>query len=280
MKFGLRLVSVCLASLSLARAGAIDDAFHRLYNFDFAGSHRILDPYIRDHPADPLGHSTRAATYLFSELDRLQILAGEFFIDDKKISGDDVLEPDPVVREKFFASIRMAQMAADARLAESPNDSIALFSFCLTEGMRTDYTAFIEKKQLRSLASARRAHNYAVDLIRRDPAFVDARLTTGLTEYLVGSLPFFIRWFVRFDEVKGSKQQAAANLELVAREGRYLGPFARILLSILYLREKKPELSIRLLEGLVRDFPENSLLRRELAKLQMKYPGPQLRPAR
>ncbi|MBK5293912.1 MAG: hypothetical protein JJE04_19840 [Acidobacteriia bacterium] len=66
----------------------------------------------------------------------------------------------------------------------------------------------------------------------------------------------------------------------MAREGRYLGPFARILLSILYLREKKPQSTIRLLDALVRDFPENPLLRRELAKLRLKYPGPQLKPGR
>ncbi|MBK5293911.1 MAG: hypothetical protein JJE04_19835 [Acidobacteriia bacterium] len=205
MKFSLRLIAALLAGLSLASGGVIEDAFQRLYNFDFAGSHRTLDPYIRDNPSDPLGHSTRAAIYLFSELDRLQVLAGEFLTDDKRISGDDVLEPNPVVRDKFFAAIAQAQKTAEASLLESPNDSNALFSFCLTEGMKTDYTAFIEKKQLRSLGSARKAHNYAVELIRRDPTFVDAHLTTGLTEYLVGSLPFFIRWFVRFEEVKGSK---------------------------------------------------------------------------
>ena len=261
------------------RADAIDDAYNRLYNFDFAGSHRILDEHIRLNPKDPLGHTTRAATYLFFELDRLKILAGEFFSDDKKISGDDKLEPDPQIREKFFGALDEAQRLAEARLTGDPGDSVALFSFCMTEGMRTDYMAFVEKKQFRSLGSAKKSHRYAVELLRRHPTFVDAHLTTGLTEYLVGSLPFFIRWFVRFDQVQGSKQQAIAHLEKVSREGRYLGPFARILLSLLYLREKKPEMTIRLLEDLTKEFPENSLLRYELTKIKAKYPGPKLRGA-
>jgi len=271
-----RVFVVCALVGSALRAGAIDDAYNRLYNFDFAGSHRILDEHIRGNPQDPLGYTTRAANYLFFELDRLKILAGEFFADDKKISGDDKLDPDQEIRAKFFAAIDEAQRVAEARIANNPGDANALFSFCLTEGMRTDYMAFIEKKQFRSLGPARKSHKCALELLRRDPAFVDAYLTKGLTEYLVGSLPFFIRWFVRFDQVEGNKQQAIAHLEKVSREGRYLGPFARILLSLLYLREKKPEMTIHLLEDLTREFPENPLLRYELGKIKAKYPGPKI----
>ena len=107
-------------------------------------------------------------------------------------------------------------------------------------------------------------------MLKQDPTFVDANLTTGITEYLVGSLPFFIKWFVKFDQTQGSKQQAVANLEKVAQQGRYLGPFARILLSIIHLREKRLPQSIRLLEGLVAEFPGNHLLRDELNKLRSK----------
>jgi hypothetical protein len=235
----------------------------------------VLDNYIAAAPKDPLGHSTRAAAYLFFELDRLKILQGEFLTDDKKISGDDKLMPDSAIRARFFAAVEEAQRVADARLQESPGDPNSLFSFCITEGLKTDYTAFVEKRQLRSLASARKAHNYAVELLQRDPTFVDAKLTTGITEYLVGSLPFFIRWFVKFDQTQGSKEQAVQNLEIVARQGRYLGPFARILLSIIHLREKRAPQSLGLLEGLVAEYPGNRLLRSEMEKLQaqQKRPG-------
>jgi hypothetical protein len=136
--------------------------------------------------------------------------------------------------------------------------------------MRTDYMALIEKKQLRSLSYAKRAHNYALQVIKADPNFTDAYLTTGLTEYLVGSLPFFVRWFVKFDQVDGSKDQAVARLNRVAESGRYLGPFARILLAIIHLREKRPALARDLMAGLARDFPGNYLFRDEAKKLSLK----------
>jgi hypothetical protein len=265
---------LCVLSLACAvHADPIEDAFQRLYNFDFAGTHRILDAHLKENPSDPLAYSTRAAAYLFFELDRLMILKNEFFLDDDQISGDDKLNPDAVIRERFFAAVDKAQELSMQRLEKNPGDLIGLFSFCMTEGMRTDYTAFVEKKQLRSLGAARRSHKYAVELIARYPEFVDSHLTTGLTEYLVGSLPFFIRWFVRFEHVRGSKEQAVINLNKVARDGRYLGPFARILLAVVHLREKRPHLAIELLEQLTQDFPENRLLREELIKLKQKH-GP------
>ena len=264
----LAAIPLLLAGAAALRAATVGDAYARLYNFDFPGAHKILDGYIAASPHDPLGHSTRAAAYLFFELDRLKILQGEFLTDDKKISGDDKLSPDPAIRSRFFASVEEAQRLAEARLRERPGDANSLFAFCITEGLKTDYTAFVEKRQLRSLASARKAHNYAVELLKSDPTFVDANLTTGITEYLVGSLPFFIRWFVKFDHTQGSKEQAVLNLERVAQQGRYLGPFARILLSIIHLREKRAPQSLRLLEGLVAEFPANPLLRMEMEKLR------------
>jgi hypothetical protein len=251
-------------------ADPIGNAYHHLYNLDFAGAHKILDDYEAKNPNDPIGPAVRAAAYLFYELDRLRILEGEFFSNDKRISGNDKLSPDPRLRDRFFASVTKAQQMADASIKKSPNDIAALFAYCLTEGMRTDYMALIEKKQLRSLSYAKRAHNYALQVIKADPNFTDAYLTTGLTEYLVGSLPFFVRWFVKFDQVDGSKDQAVARLNRVAESGRYLGPFARILLAIIHLREKRPALARDLMAGLARDFPGNYLFRDEAKKLSLK----------
>jgi len=267
---------LCLLAVMLCvplRANPLQDAFAHLYNFDFDQAHRSIDAHIAAQPDDPMGPSVRAAAYLFYELDRLKILQAEFFADNKKISGDDKLTPDPAVRERFFASVATAQRLAEARLQKEQGNTTALFAFSLTEGMRTDYMALVEKKQLRSLSALRQAQKYSTELLKRDPSFADAYLTHGISEYLLGSLPFFIRWFVRIDGTSGDKQAAVAHLERVAADGRYLGPFAKILLSIINLREKRPYVSKRLLEDLTRQYPRNPLLRLELEKLRKRYPG-------
>jgi hypothetical protein len=270
----MRCVPVFLALLlvpSAARADAIQESLRHLYNFDFATANRILDTHIATSPGDPLGYAIRSSSLLFYEMNRLRILQSEFFSDDRKIGGEEKLTPDPALRQRLFDSIETAQRLSTMRLQRDAGDTGALFSFSITEGVRTDYMAFIEKKQLRSLTYAKKAHNYALELLRRDPNFVDGYLTKGINEYLVGSLPFFVRWFVKFDETKGSKDEAVVNLQKVASKGRYFGPFARILLSIVHLREKRPQQALTTLRDLQREFPGNPLFREELAKLEKKH---------
>ena len=52
----------------------VKSALNRMYNVDFTGANRVLDDYIQQQPADPLGHTFRAASDLFFELDRLKEL--------------------------------------------------------------------------------------------------------------------------------------------------------------------------------------------------------------
>ena len=86
----------------------------------------------------------------------------------------------------------------------------------------------------------------------------------------MGSVPFFVKWFVKLEQVKGSKELAMKNLGIVAKGGRYFGPFARILMAVVALREKRTADARLWLEGLVREFPQNELLRRELDKISAK----------
>ena len=273
LRCGLALVLVALSMSSPAAAeDEMDRAFARLYNFDFDGAHAVLNRHLAAHAADPLGYGVRAAVYLFWELNRLGILEGQFFIDDKQITEKKKLKLDPEVRRQFFQAIEDAQSRSQKVLATAPDDENALYALCMTHGMIVDYAALIEKRQIASLSLAKRSNGCAQKLLKLHPDAHDARITTGFTEYLVGSLPFFARWIVHFEEIKGSKEVGIQNLELVARSGHYLKPFAKILLAIVYLREKKPQEAERQLAELARDFPENPLIRKELARLSTRSP--------
>jgi hypothetical protein len=267
----LALAGFALAETRAAAAeesqAAVKQALGRMYNFDFDGADRILDAHIRAQPEEPLGYTFRAASLLFRELDRLKILEGEFFSDDKRLIAKERLEADPKVGRQFYEFVEMGRRRARHRLATNPSDPSSLFAMCIGAGLVTDYVGLVERKQLGSLTHAKESQSYAVRLLKVDPTFTDAYMTTGLTEYLLGSVPFFVKWFVKFEGAEGDKNKAVRNLETVTRTGRYLGPFAKILLSIIHLREKRAGECERLLSELARDFPENQLIRKELAKV-------------
>jgi hypothetical protein len=130
--------------------------------------------------------------------------------------------------------------------------------------------AFVEKRQISSLSVAKKSNAYAQRLLKLDPKFYDAYLTAGVSEYMIGSLPFFVRWFVHFDNVEGDKKKGLERLELVAREGHFFRPFSKILLAVAALREKRPRDAQKLLTELAHDYPGNPLFRKELTKVSSK----------
>ena len=197
------IVSACAFG---AAPDSIDSALAHMYNQDYATAHEILNRVIAAHPQDPLPYAFRASAHLFYELDRLGVLESEFLLDDKKIIEKKAkIVPDPKNRDLFIRAVQDAEARAGGALKVNPNDPNAIFAMCIAEGVTTDYMAFVEKKQISSMSVAKRSNGYAQHLMQLDPKFYDAYLTAGITEYMLGSLPFFLRWFIHFDNVDGSK---------------------------------------------------------------------------
>jgi hypothetical protein len=80
-------------------------------------------------------------------------------------------------------------------------------------------------------------------------------------------LPGFKKFFLGFAGIHGDKKEGIRQLEIAADRGHYLRPFAKILLAMAALREKKREVARIQLKELVAEFPENPLFARELTKL-------------
>ena len=268
---GTALPALSAAPHAVSAPPTLDAAFNRLYNHDFEGSQRTLTQYMAANPDDPLGYAVRGAAYLYSELSRLQVLSKDHLTNNERIADTRSGKPDPQTRKAFMAATQEAQTRAAALLAQHPNDRNALLAMCIAAGVQRDYTALVEKRLRASLEHARESQSYAVRLLKVDPEAYDAYFTTGFSEYLLGSVPFFVRWFVKFEAVQGNKATGLRNLELVAQRGRYMKPFARMMLAMLYLRERKPVESERLLAELAHEFPENTIIRRELAKLLAQH---------
>jgi hypothetical protein len=249
---------------------AIDQAFARFYNYDFAGAQAILDEHIQAHPADPLAYSVRAAGLLFAEFDRQKILEMEFFADDEKVTNKRRVVSDPNVRARIVEATATARKLAKDRLSTHPRDRDALMALCMATGIETDYSILIEKKYFRSFSLSKESQGYARTLLSLNPPVYDAYLTLGSVEYTVGSMNWFFKLFVHFDQIEGSKQKGIDNLEKVAKGGRYYRPFARILLAVIYLREKQPQKSLHYLQELTTEFPQNPLAQAQVAKITEK----------
>lgn len=251
----------------MSHAPEIDAGFRLLYELKPAEARAQFAAWQKSHPEDPLGNASEAASYLFEECYRQGVLTSEFFLDDKRFLGKIALKPDPALRTAFFAAVQRAQDLARLRLQANRNDANALFAMTLRVGLQADYASLIEKHQLESLRMIREADKFAKKLLAVAPDAADAYLTLGAANYIIGSLPAPKRFFLRFAGIRGNKRGGIQQLEIAAAHGRYLRPFAKILLALVALREKQPELARTQLAELVAEFPQNPLFASELAKL-------------
>ena len=247
----------------------LDAGFHLLYELKPEEARSQFEAWQKSHPEDPLGSASEAAAYLFEECYRQGVLTSDFFLDNKRFLGKIPLKPDPELRAAFFAADKQAQDLAQLRLKTNPDDPNALFAMTLSVGMQADYASLIDKHQLDSLKMIGEADRYAKKLLVIAPDAADAYLGLGTANYIIGSLPGIKKFFLGFAGIHGDKKAGIQQLEIAADHGHYLRPFAKILLALAALREKKPEVARAQLSELVAEFPENPLFASELAKIKV-----------
>jgi len=245
----------------------LDDGFTLLYNLDFDQAHQVFMSWQHEYPGNPMGPTCDAAGLLFSEFHRLGVLEGQFYVNDQAFAARKKLDPDPALRDRFNAALEQAETKAKTRLATDPKDRDALFAMTLSSGLRADYAALIEKRNLASLHYTKVANAWADQLLVVDPKNYDAHIAAGFSKYIIGSMSAPVRWLVRLGGVSGDRQAGIAEMQVTAKHGRYLAPFARMLLAIAYVREKNKPRARELLASLRDEFPRNPLFAREIERL-------------
>jgi hypothetical protein len=246
----------------------LDQGFRQMYNLDFQGAHRTFGVYQSIAPDDPMGFVADAAAYLFSEFNRLHILESDLFVNDTEFDNRSKEQPDPAIKTSFEASLSHSDELVNKVLAKSPSDANALFAKVLANGLRGDYAAMIEKRNLASLSYMKVSRTTAQQLLTIDPNCYDAYLAIGVENYLLGSTPAPVRWILRVTGGETDKQIGIDRLRLTAEKGYYLAPFARLLLAVAALRDKDKSTARTLLAGLAQEFPRNQLYSKELARIQ------------
>lgn len=244
----------------------LDSGFRFLYEQKFPQARTTFLDWEKDHPDDPFGHVAVAASYLFEELDAQRVLTSEFFLNDKKFLRGIEGKPDAARMKGFYGALQRARDTARARLRENPGDPEALFALTLVSGMQADALSILERKQLDSLHHIREAEATAKKLLAQRPDANDAWLALGAANYIIGCVSGAKRVFLWFGGVHGDRRLGMEQLGKTATHGRYLQPFAKIMLALAARREKQDDLARKLLRELSDEFPESPLYAAEYAR--------------
>jgi hypothetical protein len=276
-RFALLTICLLIVMLLVSQSGftaapendtaALEDGFRHMYNLDFAGAHKTFEAWQEEHPEDPLGAAANAAVYLFGEFERMHILELDLFTNNKKFEQQKGISPDPALKKVFDQELQKADDLAKKVLSETPEHPDALFARVLTDGLRGDYAALIDKKTGPGLSYLKSSRSTAEKLLKIDPEYHDAYLALGIENYVLGVKSAPTRWMLRLSGAQTNKEKGIASLRITAEKGRYLAPYARLLLAIAALRDQDKKTAKKILADLSKEFPQNHLYQIELNHL-------------
>jgi hypothetical protein len=261
------LLLLCVSS-ALADDSLLDRGYREMYNLQFDEAHKTFAQFEKANPADALGPVSDAAAYLFSEFDRLHILQSQFFVSNTGFLDFHRSPADPITKQQFDADLDRTKELSEAALRKSPDDVDARFANSLRFGLRANYMALIEKKNLRALDEIKTGRVEAQKVLASHPQYYDAYIAGGIENYLLSLKPAPVRWLLGINGAQTDKQTGIRHLRLVAEKGHYLLPFARLLLAIAALRDGDRAQACSLLTWLSEHFPRNTLYQQELAKFK------------
>ena len=248
-------------------ATQLDDGYRDMYNMDFGGAHKAFAEWERTHPEDPFGPASDAAAYLFTEFERLHILRSEFLAQNSSFMSSHKLRPDAATKAAFEKALDRSRNLSQAMAKRGETSDRAMFASVVCTALHADYLALIEKENWQALNEIKQSTNQAEALVAKHPDLKDAYLSMGVENYLLSQKVGPVRMFLRLTGAQTDKEMGLRKLRIVAEQGHYFKPYAKILLAIAALRDKNKTLAGRLMAELTREFPRNDLFKEEVKKL-------------
>jgi hypothetical protein len=240
--------------------------FDLLYEQKFADAREAFANWQTRNPEDPFGEIAVAASYLFEELYLHGALTSDYFLNDKKFLHGIDGKPNLERMTRFREALTQARQLARGRQKTDPKDAEALLALSLAAGMESDKESILQKRHMDGLKRMKEANEYAKQLLAENPDATDAYIAPGIANYVIGSLGAGSRFMLWFGGVHGDKRLGMEQVAKTAENGRYLKPFAKIILALAARREKQNALAQKLLHQLNEQYPDNALFASEYAK--------------
>ena len=250
------------AFVEVARRG-----FNQMFNLDYEEAietFRSLREGYPQHPAPPL--YLGILTWLKELLDRQDLDLDRFIAPGYFTKATDH-EMASVRREAFFGHLSESQKLCRNILAGQPTHADARYFLGTSLGVLGSFAFTIDRKKVRALRYGKKAYGYHRDLVKENPDFYDCYLSVGLYEYIVGNLPWYIKWLAAIAGYSGSAKRGFEYLELGAAKAQYVADDARVLLMVLHVREKRHDKALSIARTLHQKYPRSFLLHLNQAQL-------------
>lgn len=270
---------VFFLSLTGARAGAgvpvqpasgpdpLRVALDHFYNLEYDSARQEFAGWLNQHPDDLRALNYLAATIVQRELLRRELLGAQVYGKGGKAYEGDKQALSPDLQRELFEVLDKAKRLADERLSKNPRDVQALYWAGVSHVTRALIKLTLIRARLDALGEAKKARKLHADVLTIDPEFVDAYLVIGMYEYIVGSLPWYLKVLASLVGHSGNRERGLADVKRVSEQGNLAREDAKSYLAILYYREKRYPEALEVLRWLAQSYPRNYIVLQEIARV-------------
>jgi tetratricopeptide (TPR) repeat protein len=242
-----------------------DQSTDALYNLDFNTAQQGYETLTREYPENPDYWNALAASVWLRIMYDQQKLNVESFSGPRLGTQDSRDAVNPADERRLRETVAIAIAKADAMLKKNSRDVRALYAKGIAHGTLASFEASAKRSYFSAGSKAKVARDLHRQVLEIDPAFDDARMAVGAFNYVVGVIPGVVRFLLLPLGIRGEgKEVGIRQLETAAAKGKSASTDARMLLIVVYNREKQYEQALSTANQLHNRYPRNFVF--ELAK--------------
>ena len=242
-----------------------------IYNLEHGRAAEIYQAMIDESPDDPAGYTYLAKTYWLQELVSKQELsidrfaASDFFAETVKYKP----QVDPLVGQRFRQANDLAIAKGRERLKSQPDDRATLFLLGLAYQNLASFEASLKRSWWASFRAGSKTFRYHSELLRRDPSFYEAYLSTGVFHYVVGRLGWNVKWLAFMLGYRGGQEEGKRELRTCTEKAPLVADDARVILALIHTREKNLQAAFDEMSVLLKRYPKNYLVHLDMGGIAM-----------
>lgn len=260
------LLAVVAGAFSVS-GQAPSKGFEHFYNLEYDACVAEFERVIREKPTEPQGYNHLAQGLLYREMFKAGALESEMVTGANPFLRRGRLEPPADVEKQFLDAIGKAMSLAQSAITNNPRDVGATYALAVAHGLRGNWNFLVRKAYMDSLRDLTASRKLATKAVEMDPKLIDARIILGLHDYVLGSLPGYIKMLGFLAGFRGDREAGVRTIKEVAAKGTMNTTDAKVLLGVIYRRERRSKEAIPLLDDLIQRYPRNYLFRMELAQM-------------
>lgn len=241
--------------------------FDHFYNLEYDACVAEFERAIREKPAEPQGYNHLAQGLLYREMFQAGALESEMVTGANPFLRRGRLEPPADVEKQFLEAIGKAMSLSQTAISNNARDVSATYALAVAHGLRGNWNFLVRKAYMDSLRDLTASRKLATKAVEMDPKLIDARIMLGLHDYVLGSLPGYIKMLGFLAGFRGDREAGVRTIKEVAAKGTMNTTDAKVLLGVIYRRERRSKEAIPLLDDLIQRYPRNYLFRMELAQM-------------